>query len=195
LLTGAVLAGGQSRRYGKNKAFEVFEGKRLVDRAVEAARAFCDPVLLVANDLSLYIDVNATLVQDFAPFQGPLVGLYTALLFSPNDWVFVRATDMPVLVPDLLSMMLDMRGSFDVVVPMSGNDFEPLMALYHKRCIPAIANMIDRSEKRVMSFYKSVRVRTISEKRWRAVDPAGVSFANVNTPEDWNKIVWNSKQP
>jgi molybdopterin-guanine dinucleotide biosynthesis protein A len=152
-------------------------------------------VLLVANDLSLYVDVEATLVQDFAPCQGPLVGLYTALLFSPHDWVFVRATDMPVLVPELVSMMLDMRDSFDVVVPMVGSDFEPLSALYHKRCLPAVAVMIERSQRRVMSFYKSVHVRMVSEKRWRAVDPTGVSFANVNTPEDWNKFGWSSPRP
>lgn len=195
MLTGAVLAGGQSRRYGRNKAFEVFEGKRLIDRAVESLRSRCDPVLLVANDLSLYLDVNATLVQDFIPRQGPLVGLYTALLFSPHDWVYVRATDMPVLVPDLLAMMLDLRGSFDIVVPVIGNDYEPLAALYHRRCIPAVAGAIERSQRRVVSFYKSVRVRTVSEKRWRAVDPSGISFANVNTPEDWNKFPWSSKRP
>ncbi|MFP5213256.1 MAG: molybdenum cofactor guanylyltransferase, partial [Acidobacteriota bacterium] len=126
MLTGAILAGGKSRRYGRNKAFELFQGKRMIDGVVESLRPLCDPVMVVANDLSLYLDVRATLIQDFILDQGPLVGVYTALLFSPNDWVFVKATDMPVLVPDVVEMMVAASDGFDAVVPICEGKYEPL---------------------------------------------------------------------
>ena len=191
MLTGAILAGGRSLRYGKNKALEVFEGKRLIDREVDGLRPYCDPVLVVANDLGPYIDARATLVQDIVPHHGPLGGVYTALLFSPNNWVLTRATDMPFLIPELLKMMLDMREGCDAVVPLLNERYEPLVALYSRRCLPAIADLMESGERKVMAFYKKVRMHYLSEAEWRSVDPEGLSFKNVNTPEDWKQLGWN----
>lgn len=189
MLTGAVLAGGRSVRYGRNKAFEVFEGERLVDRAVGALRERCSPVFLIANDLRPYLGVSATLLRDIVPFQGPLGGIYTALLFSPNDWVVVRATDMPIFVPEMLECMLDLSGSgADAVVPRLGENYEPLFALYHRRCMPAIAEVLEGPQRNVISIYNKIRLRIFEEDQWRPVDPQGLSFRNVNTPEDWNTL-------
>jgi molybdenum cofactor guanylyltransferase len=191
LLTGALLAGGKSIRYGRNKALEVFRGKRLIDAGVESLDAFCSPVLVVANDLGLYMDVNAVLVQDMFMHQGPLGGIYTALLFSPHDWVLVKATDMPFLSSDLVSMMLDLRKDADIVVPMSNGLYEPLLALYHRRCCTEIAGVLERGDRKVVSFYDRVRVKRLTEKKWRSVDPQGMSFKNVNTPDDWKHLEWS----
>lgn len=188
MLTGAVLAGGRSLRYGRNKALEIFEGKRLIDRAVESLRPFCDPVFVVSNDLGLYYDVRATLIQDFIPRQGPLVGIYTSLIFSPNDWVLVRATDMPFPAPELLMLLLELKEGFDVVVPVYRDWFEPLFALYSRRCIPVIAQQIEEGERKAAAFYGKVKVNAVSEKIWRSADPEALSFKNINTPEDWERL-------
>jgi molybdopterin-guanine dinucleotide biosynthesis protein A len=182
------MAGGQSRRFGRNKALEPYRGKRFIDQCVESLRPHCDPVLLVANDLSLYYDVDATLIRDVMTHQGPLGGIYTALLFSPGEWVLVKATDMPFLVPDLITLLLQAREGGDAVVPTVGEYYEPLLALYHRRCLPAVADTLQRGEKRVIEFYSKVKVRTVSEAEWRPVDPHGRSFWNMNTPEDWEQL-------
>lgn len=192
MLTGAVLAGGRSMRYGRNKALEAFRGKRLIDRAVEDLGTFCAPVLAVTNDLESFRDVRATLVRDIIPHQGPLVGLYTALLFSPNEWLFVKATDMPFLVHDLAAMMSAARDeSCDVLVPMRNGRYEPLFALYHHRCIPSIVDAVERGERKLVTFYKKVKVKELAEEEWRTVDPEGLSFKNVNTPGDMEQLEWN----
>jgi molybdopterin-guanine dinucleotide biosynthesis protein A len=117
-VTGAVLAGGKSRRFGKNKALEVFLGKRLIDHSVETISRFCTPVFIVAGDLKPFANVRATLVRDIIPGGGPLVGIYTALLFSPHDWIFVKGVDMPFTVPDLLRLMLEQKKyRYDIIVP------------------------------------------------------------------------------
>ncbi len=189
MLTGAVLAGGRSVRYGRNKALEIFEGGRLVDRAVEALGGCCSPVFVVANDLKPYWTVHATLLRDIVPFQGPLGGIYTALLFSPNDWLVVRATDMPLFVPEMLERMLALTsGGADAVVPRLGEKYEPLFALYHRRCIPAIADVLEGPHRNVISFYRKIRLLLFEEEQWRAVDPNGLSFRNVNAPEDWSTL-------
>lgn len=191
MITGAVLAGGRSQRYGRNKALEVFHGKRLIEHGVELLHSFCDPVFVVANDLSLYYGLEATLIQDIIPGQGPLGGIYTALLFSPHEWVFSRATDMPFLLPGLPSLMCEIKEGFDAVVPVCNSLYEPLLALYHRRCIAAIAAVLEKGERKITSFFKRVRIKALQEHEWRSVDPEGRSFRNVNTPEDWKSIEWN----
>ncbi len=183
MLTGAILAGGKSLRYGRNKALEIFAGKSLIEHAVLALSEFCDPVLVVANDLTPYLPLRATLVQDLVRDRGPLGGIYTALLFSPHDWVFTKATDMPFLKVELVKMMVALRGSCDAVVPLLNERAEPLLALYSRHCLPSVAAAIERGEYKTTSFYRKVRVRELREKQWRTVDPEGVSFKNINTPE------------
>lgn len=161
----------------------------MVDRALEALRGFCSPVFLAVNDLRPYLTVRATLIRDVVPFQGPLGGIYTALLFSPHDWVAVRAADMPIFIPEMLEKMLSLRqGGADAVVPRLGEKYEPLFALYHRRCIPAIVDVMQGPRRNVISFYKKVRLVTLDEEQWRGVDAQGLSFRNVNTPEDWNRL-------
>jgi molybdenum cofactor guanylyltransferase len=191
VLTGAVLAGGRSRRFGKNKALEIFKGKRLLDHAVESLHSFCDPVLVIANDLSIYYDVPATLIQDMILHQGPLAAIYTALLYSPHEWVFVKATDMPYLEPELPTLMFELRTGVDVVTPTVNKMYEPLLALYNRRCLPAIAATLEGTERQVVAFYKKVKVKAVEEIQWRAVDKEGRSFWNINTAEDWEKLLWS----
>ncbi len=190
MITGAVLAGGRSSRYGMNKSLEIFHGVRLIDRIVESLRPQCEPVLIVANDLSHYYDTRATLIQDVIAQLGPLGGLYSALLFSPNEWVFVKATDMPFLVPGLLEMMTASAEGCDAVVPFTEGRPQPLMSLYHRRCFPVIAEFLEKGERKVAAFYRKIRVRALSEERWRSVDPDGRSFLNINCREDLERLEW-----
>jgi molybdenum cofactor guanylyltransferase len=185
---GAVLAGGKSLRYGRNKALEMFAGKSLIEHAVGSLSGFCDPILVVANDLTPYLRVRATLLQDVVRDQGPLGGIYTALLFSPREWVFTKATDMPFLVLGLAKMMVALREGVDAVVPLLGDRVEPLLAIYSRRCLPSVAATLEQGEKKITSFYRKVRVRELPEREWRKVDPDGLSFKNINTPENLEEL-------
>jgi molybdopterin-guanine dinucleotide biosynthesis protein A len=189
LITGAVLAGGKSLRFGKNKAFQLLRGKRFIDLAIESLRPFCDPVMAVVSEIEPYLDIGVMLAQDIIQDRGPLGGIYTALLFSPAEWIFVRATDMPFLVPELASMIIDAREGFDAVVPKMNEYYDPLLAMYNRRCIPAIARQLREPDKRqVIGFYRKIRIRTVTEREWREVDPDALSFKNVNTPSDLAEI-------
>ncbi len=195
MLAGVILAGGQSARYGSNKALERFQGDRMVDRALQSMRSHCDPVFLVANDLEPYLGVKAHLVRDLRPRLGPLGGIHTALFFSPHDWVLVRATDMPFLVPELVQVLMDCRQGADVVVPVSGKGYEPLCALYHRSCLPAVAQVLERGQRQVVAFYDRVKVAGLPEEVWKRLDPHGLSFRNVNTPEDMRELLCISTKP
>ncbi len=189
MIAGAVLAGGKSLRFGKNKALQHFRGKRFIELAIESLRPFCDPVTVVVNDLEPYRNLGVRLAMDIIPHQGPLGGLHTALLFSPSEWVMVKATDMPFLVPALASLLIGESEGFDAVVPELNGFFEPLLALYNRRCLTAITRQLEQPEKRqTIGFYRKIRLRSVAEEEWRKVDPDGLSFKNVNTPSDLAEI-------
>lgn len=191
MLTGAVLAGGKSLRYGRNKALEIVQGKSLIEHAIQSLRNLCDPVLVVANDVTLYLQVRATLVQDAVCDQGPLGGIHTALLFSPHQWVLAKATDMPLLVEELAKAMLAMREGCDVVLPLLNGRPEPLMALYSRRCLPFVGSALEMGHRKITSFFRKVSVRELAEKDWRILDPDGLSFSNINTPENLEQLRWS----
>ncbi len=197
MIAGAVLAGGESRRFGRNKAVETLKGRRLIDHAVAHLSPLCDPVMVVANDLSPYVNLDAFLVRDVVPRFGPLGGIYTALYFSPCPWVFVRATDMPFLEPSLAEALISLTRNprLDVIVLKKDQAFEPLMALYHVRCLPHIRRSMEADRRQVISFYRSVHVHAVEESQWRAYDPQGLSLWNINTPEDWQRLVEESATP
>lgn len=188
MLTGAILAGGKSLRYGRNKAVEPFRGERMIDRALQSLRPHCDPLLAIVNDLMPYVGVQAHLVLDVRPQQGPLGGIHTALFFSPHEWVLVRATDMPFLAVDLLTALLDRREGFDVVVPLTGDLYEPLTALYRRSCLPAVSQVMASGARQVIAFYDRVKVNAVPETVWRPFDPDGLSFRNVNTQDDMRAL-------
>jgi molybdopterin-guanine dinucleotide biosynthesis protein A len=71
-------------------------------------------------------------------------------------------------------------------VPVVGGYEEPLHALYHRRCLPAIETRLAQGQRRVISFLGDVRTRYVSEEDLRAVDPQLHSFVNANTPAEWD---------
>ena len=191
MITGAILAGGKSRRFGRNKTVEVLGGKRLINHCLEGIQRFCDPVFVVANDLEPYADLEVSLIRDLVAHQGPLGGIQAALASSPHEWVFVKAADMPFLVPGLVRLMLASTMDADLVVPVGRKGFEPLLALYNRRCLPAIERLLGSNERSVTAIFDRVRLKTIGENQWRKIDGEGRSFLNVNTPEDWTDLIVN----
>lgn len=190
-ITGVILAGGKSSRFGRNKALEPFMGERLIDRSVRLMKEWCDPIFVVCQQPEEYFGVEANLVADIIPDQGPLMGLYTALLFSPNEWIFLRAVDMPFLEGAFAELLIKKasEGNADVVVPLKETQYEPLCACYNVRCIPHIKRVIESGGGRVIRFFSRVRVDTILEDTWRTLDPKGKSLLNINTIQDLDEVV------
>ena len=132
-MVGVILVGGKSRRYGRNKALELFQGERLIDRQVRKIRALFPEVLVITNEPQFYLHLGVTVVRDVIPGQGPLGGIYTGLLFAQGESIFVTACDMPFVQPALIRRMVQLAGSYDVVVPEREEGLEPLHAIYSPR--------------------------------------------------------------
>jgi molybdopterin-guanine dinucleotide biosynthesis protein A len=91
---------------------------------------------------------------------------------------------MPFLNVNMLRWLADLAGGYDAVVPQSGAEYEPLHAVYRRTCYTPIVQRIERGERRVISFFADVQLRSVPEAEWRVIDPAGRSLINLNTPAD-----------
>lgn len=183
-MTGVILAGGQSRRMGTDKALLELQGKPLIQWAVEALSRVCDPVLVVTNAPSRYCFLGVEMVGDLLPGLGALAGIHAGLFFSKTQRAFVAGCDMPLLSPELINHMGQACGPWDVLVPKVGEFLEPLHAFYSRRCLGFLEKLLFSGSRRILDLYPLVRVRIFQEEEIRRLDPDLRSLMNVNTPED-----------
>ena len=192
-ITAVVLAGGMSRRLGRNKAVELFDGETLIHRAIGRMRKVAGNIMVVANDeervaeLNLPDDVTATI--DEYPGKGPLAGIYTGLNASTTEWAVFCACDMPFLNPRIYHALLSNRDKHDAVVPIVDGRPEPVHAAYSRACLVPIRDKLATDDLKIAGFFQDVSVRYFSEDDVRAIDPDLLSFFNINTQHDLETAV------
>jgi molybdopterin-guanine dinucleotide biosynthesis protein A len=186
-MTGIVLAGGESRRMGRDKAFLTLDGIPLIERVLRPLRAVFPRIIIVTNDPASYVSYDAIVVTDAVNKQGPLTGIYTGLLHSRDDYNFVVACDMPYLNPDLITYMASLTQGHDIVAPMVAGYLEPLHAFYHRRLLPVIEERLGRDARQIRGIYDKARVHYVTETEIDRHDPERRSFKNLNTPEEYKE--------
>jgi len=185
-VTGVLLAGGKSRRMGEDKRYLVVGEQTLLERGLDVLRSIFQEVLVVIAQDSPPLDVDARVVRDLVPDCGSLGGLYTGLTQATTPYIFVVACDMPFLDPAVITQFTNRRATTDIVMAKLGARLHPMHALYGKRCLPVVEQMIRARQLKIqeMVSHASLRVRYVTEADLLTLDPSGRSFHNVNTPAD-----------
>ena len=184
-VSGVVLAGGMSSRYGKNKAFVEFHGIPLIERVLGVMRPIFRRVIIITNTPDEYSYLGLPMYQDTIKGLGPLGGILTGLHVIPDSGFFV-ACDMPFLNQGLIRHIVEIKADFDLVVPRISGNMEALHALYGKGCQSKIEDMINSKIYQVFRFFPEVSVRYVDEDEVRMFDPDLRSFLNINIPEALN---------
>ena len=183
-ITGVILAGGKSSRYGRNKALLEIDGTRLIERVIRIMGSLFQHLILITNTPHEYAYLKLPMHEDMIKDLGPLGGIYTGLATMSDETGFFVACDMPFLNEDLIRYIVEVRNDFDAVVPKIDWKIEALHALYRKSCLPAIKDLIDSQEHQVVRFFHKVRVRDVGENEIRTFDPRLRSFININSPHE-----------
>lgn len=202
LITLALIAGGESRRMGTDKALLIWRGVPLARRAVlticQALAERCAEVLIAGGSTERGIRLGALCLPDHAmPWRaiadeerggGPLAGILSALHASRTDWVMVSACDRPSVAPDLVrhlvALALAAPLGTEVVLPASKRGLEPLLALYHRCALPRLRAEFAKGQRAVVDFLHGGRILVSPPEVVTKLDPEQRSFANFNTPQD-----------
>ena len=184
--TGVILAGGQNKRFdGQNKAFIRLGGQRILDRLLDVYARLFDQIVLVTNDATAYMDVDALIVSDHYDGRSSLNGLHAGLFAAAHDHAFFTACDTPFVQEALVRFLLTRIGrKADILIPATTAGYEPMFAVYHKSCLPAMAWQLEHDRLKIQGLFRKLRVQTVAEADLRAIDPDLISFFNVNTPGD-----------
>lgn len=203
-VSGIILAGGKSRRMGRDKAFLEFNGQLLIERVIERVSHVCADVTIVANDVPAYTRFGLPVISDIFPGKGSLGGLYSGLLHAQRDYALAVACDMPFLNEMLLRYLISLAPQYDIVIPRAHDpssrkpasypfqplakeqDLHPMHAVYSKRCVPIIEQRLRADDLRLIGFLDQVRTRFVEPAEIDGIDPKHLSFFNANTPEDFD---------
>ena len=192
-MSGIILAGGLSRRLGRDKALEPFQGQPLISRVMARLSALTNETVVVVNNEArgeeLGLPKDAKTAVDIYPDSGSLGGIFTGLAAATNDWSFVVACDMPFLNAGLIGYMLTLRDGCDAIVPVPDGYPEPTHALYSKACLPHIERRLKARQLKIAGFFDDARVRYVGADEIDRFDSERLSFFNVNTPEDLSRAL------
>jgi molybdopterin-guanine dinucleotide biosynthesis protein A len=191
--TAVVLAGGKSSRMGRPKSLLLFDGQPLIVHIARALERLFPEMVIVAAPEQELPPLPAILARDEVPYQGPVGGIYYGLKAANGKFCFVTSCDVAFLNPSLISHLISQISDYDVVVPHWQNRFQPLHAVYRTSVLPLLKEQLDREELRPIFLFDKVRTRKVGEDEIKIFDPDGLSFLNMNTPDDYEQALrrWN----
>jgi len=177
-MTGIILAGGKSSRFGENKALIEVAGRPIIERTIEVLGKVFNEIIIVSNRPEDYDHLGARVVEDIIPGKGPLSGIHSGLVNSSSFYNFVVACDMPFLKVEHVRLLKERAIDCDVLVPTVQGKMEPLHAVYSKACLVPLEERLRSSELSVIDFIKSVQAKVVEFND-------SMSFVNINTRKDW----------
>ena len=188
---GAILAGGQARRFGGGaKGLASVGGIRILDILVDVLRSALesDPILIANDPGASEWHPDLRVVPDRRPGAGALGGLYTAVVETPAPVVCV-AWDMPFVPADLIRYLAERVEAGDVVIPASGGrrGVEPMCALYGPGCRTAMEDALGNDDLRAIAFHDAVKTCILPLDEVRRFGDPGSMFFNVNTRDDLSR--------
>ncbi|MBI5247614.1 MAG: molybdenum cofactor guanylyltransferase [Elusimicrobia bacterium] len=187
-LTGVVLAGGRSSRFGANKALADWNGAPLVRGVVDSLLEVLPKVLVVtknAAELAFLKSERVEVIADLCHEGHPMGGLFTALHRLETGHAFVVACDMPFVRPALISALWELRADYDAVIPVWRGRRQPLCGVYARSCVGMVRASIEEDALGISRLFDSLRTRFMLEGEISSVDPEGLSFMDIDTREDY----------
>ena len=192
LLTGAILAGGHSSRFGSNKALFAPDGETLISKAAGLLRSVAREVLVSASQTNAgdYDFLGLEIVVDQHPDSGPMGGLETLLQRCTTPWLLVLTCDMPFVDKEaLITMVSSLTGEPDNALYQRDRPH----ALAWQRCDGSISPfplLIERSA--LPKIQSRMRTGSLSMKgllsdldTYYIMSPYNRLLSNINRPEDW----------
>jgi len=189
-VTGIILAGGKSRRMaGVNKALLNIGNDRIIGRVRDVVLQILPRTILITNTPEDYAFLGLPMFPDIIPNAGSLGGLYTGLNHCESQFGFLVACDMPFLNPGIIRGMIGLVEDYDVVIPCIHSRLEPLHAIYSKKCIPFVQDLLLKASLRILDLFDQVKVKKVSEEFLAKFDPEFRFIMNVNSPNDLQKAI------
>jgi Molybdopterin-guanine dinucleotide biosynthesis protein A len=178
-ITGVILAGGKSSRFGSNKALSLYKEQSFLMHIIEQVQPYTKEVV-VAGFYPEYENIGVPVLKDRFVNAGPLGGIYTALTYSTTPWVLVLTCDMPLMTNKIIRHMLAVGRGESII----GYNVSIFPLLISKCILPYLETAMEMKQYKVKQLVEwgNSKMITIPEE-WKHL------FANINTIEEYKKII------
>ncbi len=188
---GAILAGGYSRRMGRDKASITLGRLRLIDHVINAISPLVKRLRIIGSQETskqFRPPLPYQIQNDLLPGKGPLAGIHTALATAKHPYVFVIACDLPLLTTRFLSgMCSQFERGYDAVAPLQNSVPVPVCAIYNRSCLSTVEELIDMNRLTAQDLLQSIRTKYIGNPILQRLDPTGNCLLNINTEKDYKR--------
>ncbi|MDX8044747.1 molybdenum cofactor guanylyltransferase [Gracilibacillus sp. S3-1-1] len=181
-IAGILLMGGKSSRFNKDKAYAIYDGKYFYEHIFEVISSHVESTIVVAHDKQK-VDDHVQVISDVARFQGqgPLAGIYSAMIAKEAEWYVVLPVDMPFIDSSIIKTLIAHRmKEVNGVVARIRDKIQPLVAVYHRSICDVIHKHLIAEKRSMHSLLDVLRVEYVD-----FTDDDAHAFRNINTQEEY----------
>jgi molybdopterin-guanine dinucleotide biosynthesis protein A len=187
-----ILAGGLSRRMGRDKAALPAGDGTLIEHLARRLAPVVDETIIAGGSTRLNL-ADVRVVDDHYAGLGPLAGMHAGFSAARHRHVWVVGCDLPDVEPAMGALLRGLAGDYEAVVPRIDLEPQGVCALYERALASRIEALLDAGERSIKALLAASTVRYVAPEELRAVDPELRSFRNINTPADYE--AWLKTQP
>lgn len=188
-VAGIVLCGGKSTRMGTSKADLPFGAETMLQRVVRLLGTVVRPIVVVAAREQALPELpeDVIVTRDEREARGPLEGLRAGLKALPDsvEAAYITSCDVPLLVPDFVTRMIDLLSENDIAVMEIDGFPHPLSAVYRRDTLPHVESLLAQDKLRPVFLFEAVRTRRVKPEEMLSADPQLRTLRNLNTREDY----------
>ena len=189
-ILGAILAGGQSKRMGKDKLFLEFNNKKLIEHTIDKVKKYLKRVIIITNqDNEFFSKNNLTTVKDCIEGQlGPLIGILTAMKWAKENlskcsWIATFPCDTPFFPESIIESFIkesEKKESLILCASSHGRKHN-IFGLWSLDLYDKLKDdLINKKVRKVQDWTEKNKIKNL-EFKFKDYDP----FFNINTEEDF----------
>ncbi len=187
-----ILAGGRSRRMGRDKAALPAGDGTLIEHLARRLAPVVDETIIAGGSGQPNLP-GVRIVDDRYPDLGPLAGMHAGFTAARYPHVWVVGCDLPDVQPEMATLLRGLVDNYEAVVPRIDREPQGVCALYERALAARIEAMLDAGQRSIKALLAASNVRYVTTEELCAVDPELRSFRNINTPADYQ--AWLKTQP
>jgi len=187
-IIGVILAGGESQRFGSQKAFAIYRGKPFFDYAFEALKANVHDIMIVSHPklTERFSHYCASVVEDDEDVRGkgPLAGLYTVMNCAQAEWYFILPCDVPKINAEIVQNIITRaKWNHEAIIPIVNGKIQPLIGMYSAILKSRITQQLLKGNYRMLSLLEKSNVQYIAYGKGDEE-----YFINVNDQRVYKKL-------
>lgn len=183
-ITGVILAGGKNSRMGTDKGLLRIEGKKIIERILDAMKPVVNEIIIISNGDN-YDYLGYKIYNDIVRDCGPMGGIHTALSYSKTEKNLIVSCDMPFLTSDTLKYIVENSDGCEVAVPQHNERTEPLCSVYTDFCRNKFSQLLGNGEWKMKDALKHFNVKRIV---FQNGSEAIKIFSNINSKEEYRNL-------